>query len=229
MVSKLSLEEFLNKSFGLTIKDKNLFTKAFTHSSYKGCNPNFKGDYEKLEFLGDSVIGLSIASELFKRDISLGAISTSKDQIVSGSSLAYVGRKLDFHNYIRVGNSCCVISDSIIEDVYEAFIGAVYCEFGFETARKIVLSSLWNYFLMGELDFYFDYKTKLNTLVGQKYKGKVTYTLIDSFPSKDGSTTFKVSASWNNDSLSIGLGTTLKKAEQAAAQDALNTYFPKYK
>ncbi|AEW44903.1 Ribonuclease III [Mycoplasma haemocanis str. Illinois] len=229
MESKLSLEEFLNKSFGLSIKDKNLFIKAFTHSSYKGCNPNFKGDYEKLEFLGDSVIGLAIASELFKKDISLGTISTSKDQIVSGSSLAYVGRKLDFQSYIRVGNSCCVISDSIIEDVYEAFIGAVYCEFGFERAKKIVLSSLWSYFLKGELDFYFDYKTKLNTLVGQKYKARAFYSLMDSFPSKEETITFKVSVSWGDGFRSYGLGTTLKKAEQAAAQAALDTYFSKYK
>lgn len=219
------LSYFLNSSFKFKINSWDLFVTAFTHPSFKGSNSDVKVDYERLEFLGDSVIGFVITNELFKFKQDLKTISILKKQIIRGASLTYSARKLNLHKYIRVGNCCNCISDSMIEDVYEAFIGAVYSEFGIDKAREVILNTLWKDFLNDELSFAADHKTKLQELVYKKHKLSASYLLEGSTINNKGHTVFRVAVVWGSEIRAFGNGTKLRDAEQDAARNALLKYF----
>ncbi|OAL10311.1 hypothetical protein A6V39_02630 [Candidatus Mycoplasma haematobovis] len=219
------LSDFLNSFFKFKINRWDLFVTAFTHSSFKGNKNASKVDYERLEFLGDSVIGFVITNELFKFKEDLKTISVLKKQIIRGSSLTYSAKKINLHKYIRVGKCCNCISDSMIEDVYEAFIGAVYYEFGIDKAKEIILNTLWRDFLNNELVFSIDHKTKLQELVYKKHKLTTSYSLQNSIINNRGHTVFKVAVAWGSETKATGNGTKLQEAEQDAARNAIFKHF----
>ncbi len=132
-----NLKEFLNKN-EIPFNDINIFISAFTHSSYS--NESFENpeSYERLEFLGDSVLGYSITKFLYEKfkDWDQGIMTFIKSQFVRNDFLNQVYKELKFENLVKLGNTYTnqVVAKSIYEDVVESLIGAISLDSGFEEA-----------------------------------------------------------------------------------------------
>ena len=139
----------LLKALGKETGDTRLFELALTHSSVGG------ESYERLEFLGDRVLGLVIASALYARypDEPEGQLSRRYNALVARETCAEVGRELGLPNYIRLGKQAredgASQSDNVVGDVVEALIGAVFLESGLDAAEQLVLKG-WASLLDGQ-------------------------------------------------------------------------------
>ena len=129
---------------GYTFRNPGLLTKAMTHSSLA---PAGLRSYERLEFLGDAVVGLVVAEELFSlpESYSEGEMTEMKSATVSRRSLVRAGKRLDLQHYLRVDRGLAQRKSyppSLTANAYEALVGAVFLDGGFEEARKFILRSL---------------------------------------------------------------------------------------
>lgn len=214
--------EALSRKLGLTFNDPRIFTMALTHRSF-GSNNN-----ERLEFLGDSILGFVIAQKLYDRfpDASEGALSRLRASLVNEASLAELARKHQVGDYLLLGQgelkSGGFRRDSILSDALEAIMGAllkdqgiVACQQWIETlfAEKLENLSLTS----GQKDP----KTKLQELMQAKKLDLPDYTLLTmTGPSHE--QTFKVKCTIPLIAeASIGTGISRRKAEQAAAEKML--------
>lgn len=138
----------LAAKLGYAIVDQALLQSALTHGSHEAQRGAGGADYQRLEFLGDRVLGLAIADELFRRfpKAKEGELSARLNMLVSGTTCADVARGIDLAPFIRLGKQArddgARDSDNILGDVIEALIGAVYIEAGMDAARAMVLR-LW--------------------------------------------------------------------------------------
>jgi ribonuclease-3 len=131
----------LSERLGYSFKDPTLFEQALTHGSL----PNYAANYERLEFLGDRVLGLVIAEELYllQPGEKEGKLAARHSTMVRGEACADVAEKLGFAEIVKVGEAEKKLgvnrTRSILGDVMEAVIGAIYIDGGFEAAKKFVL------------------------------------------------------------------------------------------
>jgi ribonuclease III len=131
-------ERWIETTLGARPQDIQLYRRALTHSSRE------EGDYERLEFLGDRVLGLSMASWLYERfpDEPEGKLSWRLNALVSGSVCAEIGREIGVRPFLRLGKQArddgAADSDNVLGDVVEALIGALYVDHGFDTAKAFV-------------------------------------------------------------------------------------------
>ena len=219
------LIELLTK---LNIKPKHiaLFETAFTHSSYNADANTKHHDYERLEYLGDSVIGLVVSEVSYgaRPEMAQGPLTKMKSMLVSTNSLADLARKFDFPNYIRVGNSFSgdiSKANHLLEDVFEAFFGALYLDQGFEVARKMLIDIFIGPIKAYNVDDLTDYKSRLQEEMQAEHRESVIYQVIsESGPSHD--KRFVVHVTFDGIELGVGEGKTKKQAEQMAAKAALN-------
>jgi ribonuclease-3 len=129
---------WIEATMGVTPEDLDLYERAMTHSSRE------EGDYERLEFLGDRVLGLAVANWLYERfpDEPEGKLSWRLNALVSGSVCAAVGREVGLGARLRLGKQArddgAADSDNVLGDVVEALIGAAYLEHGFDAAQAFV-------------------------------------------------------------------------------------------
>ncbi|WP_174273321.1 ribonuclease III [Sphingomonas bacterium] len=136
-----AIAEWTRDALGHTPADPALFRRALTHSSHGGA------DYERLEFLGDRVLGLSIATALYERfpDEAEGQLSMRLNALVSGETCAEIGHAIGIPEMIRLGRQArddgAQTSSNVIGDVVESVIGALYLEGGLATAERFVLST----------------------------------------------------------------------------------------
>lgn len=218
------VSELLEK---LNIKPKHisLYETAFTHSSYNADANTKHHDYERMEFLGDSVIGLVVSEVSYgaRPEMTQGPLTKMKSNLVSTTSLADLARKYDFPNYIRVGNSFSgdiSKANHLLEDVFEAFFGAIYLDQGFEVARKLLIDIFINIIKNYNIEDSTDYKSKLQEEMQAEHRESVTYEVIsETGPSHDRH--FVVHVVFDGMELGVGEGSTKKQAEQMAAKAAL--------
>lgn len=211
----------------LNIKPKHLslYETAFTHSSYNADANTKHHDYERMEFLGDSVIGLVVSEVSYgaRPEMTQGPLTKMKSNLVSTTSLADLARKYDFPNYIRVGNSFSgdiSKANHLLEDVFEAFFGALYLDQGFEAARKLLIDIFINIIKNYNIEDSTDYKSKLQEEMQAEHRESVTYEVIsETGPSHDRH--FVVHVVFDGMELGVGEGSTKKQAEQMAAKSAL--------
>lgn len=192
--------------------------EALTHSSYSNEHKNTK-NYERLEFLGDAVLEL-ITSEYFYKETSYkeGEMTKKRASFVCEQALAYYAKELGIDKCIRVGHGQeNNINDTIIADVFESILGAIYITYGLEEARKYIYEIVVPYI---EKDFIFfgDYKTMLQEYV-QTDKKSLEYVLIKE-SGEAHNKTFEVEVKINNIIYGRGIGKSKKEAEQQAAFDA---------
>lgn len=214
--------EVLCKKLGLTFNNPELFTAALTHRS-AGSNNN-----ERLEFLGDSILGFVIAQKLYDifPDASEGALSRLRASLVNEGTLAELARKYQLGDALVLGSgelkSGGFRRDSILSDALEAIMGALYKDQGIVACRQ------WIEYLFAEKlqsltlnNWQKDPKTQLQELMQSQKMELPDYTLITmSGPSHE--QTFKVKCSVPLlEEASIGTGISRKKAEQAAAEKML--------
>ena len=215
--------EDIEKKLGYTFCNKALLETALTHSSYAnehGCKSN-----ERLEFVGDSVLGMIAARYLFELlpDVSEGALSKRRAELVCEGSLWAVADKLCLGAALRLGRGEAATGGrerhSILADCVEAIIAAMYLDGGIEPARRFVMEHILSKAKLASSANH-DHKTELQELV-QKVPGRsLTYTLAgESGP--DHSKEFLALAVLDGKAIGQGRGRTKKEAEQSAARAAL--------
>ena len=223
----------MNKTVGLlkklhiTFKDIALYEQALTHPSYNGDVNTKHQDYEKLEFMGDAVLGYVTADLVYKNrpEMSEGNLTKLRSVLVSTKPLANYARKINLPDYIRIGHSITVdqvkSSDKILENVFEALVGAVYLDAGLKYAYRLISSLLMEDILNYDVDNLTDYKSKLQEEIQAEHRDAVQYVTVEtSGPAHD--RTFKVQVLYNGIVLGVGEGKSKKKAEEMAAKSALS-------
>ena len=221
------LFSFIN-SIGLTFSDYRLLNLAFTHTSYANECRGKVDNNERLEFLGDSVLGMITAEYLFSffTRFHEGEFSKIKAVVVSEESLSEIALSIHLEKYILVGrgekSQKGELKKAILADCMEAVIAALYLDQGLETAKRFVLSFIpaqVEKMLENKLS-YKDYKTELQEYL-QKRRGKVPRYMIVSQTGPDHDQTFSVNVKLGTKVFGPGTGRNKKAAEQAAARIAL--------
>ena len=223
---KKDINIFLDK-FNIKTKNKELYERAFTHSSFNSDAKTHHHDYERLEFMGDSVLGFVVASLIFKHhpEMEEGDMTRMKSTLVQSMSLAKFAKELGYDEFIRAGHSLSFEEASknhnILEDVFEAVIGAMYIDQGIEFCIQFITKVFENEVINFKSDDYKDYKSLLQEAMQAEYRESVVYkTLEENGPPHD--RTFKVAVTFNDIVLGVGVGKSKKEAAQRAAKDALS-------
>ncbi len=217
-------KDILN-SFNIKTENYGLFLRAFTHSSYVHEHED-EMDYEQIEFIGDGVLDLVVADLIFKTysKLNQGVMTKLRSSIVCGKSLSQYARKYNFGPAIRLGHGEILSggndSDKILEDVFEAFIGATYLDQGFEFTYSLIKSITLKDIEEFDLESLTDYKSKLQEEIQSDKRGVIVYRVIKEQGSAQNKT-FEVEAIFEDIILGRGKGTSKKRAEQDAARDAL--------
>lgn len=203
--------------------DINLFETAFTHTSYCNENKNVES-YERLEFLGDKILDFIVSEYLYKnRHIFEGEMTKIRASHVCEDALAEYSLNSHFDEYLRLGKGEELTGGrgkkTILADVFEAFIGALYLDQGMEKTKEFVRNTVIKSINKNE-EIFNDYKSELQELV-QTSKKSLEYVLIrETGPSHDKE--FEVNVVVENIVYGSGIGKTKKEAEQNAAKDALS-------
>jgi ribonuclease III len=204
----------LQKSININFINKHLLLQALTHKS-----ANNKINNEKLEFLGDRVIGLVLAKKLFKLypNESEGVLDKRLATLVNRKTCYLVGWSIGIQDYIITGNKKKVNNkdNKIISDCCEALIGAVYIDRGFKFTEKFILK-IWKKELKKSNITVLDSKTKLQEFSLKLYKKLPLYKFISSSGPKH-SPVFKISVSIPGSKEFIGLGSSKQQAQQDGA------------
>ena len=206
----------LQNKINLKFKNINLLKSAITHKSHDPIN-----NYEKLEFLGDRVLGLIISMKLFKMypKEKEGILDKKLASLVNKNRCYEIGQALKLQQYILTGNSNkkkTKIENKIISDSTEALIGAVFYEKGFDITEKFVLN-MWQNLIDSSNITMIDSKTKLQEYSLKKYKSLPIYKLISSSGPKH-KPVFKISVRLKDTKFVEGIGNSKKNAEQVAAK-----------
>ena len=206
----------------------NLLHQALTHTSYANeCKNSTIMHNERLEFLGDAVLDLVVSEYLFCQlnNLPEGELTKARAVIVCEPTLARCSAELGIGEYLFLGKGEASSGGrertSILADSFEAIIGAIYLDCGFEIAAGFVLKQLQNNLLLVERGEYVkDYKTLLQEVVQKNTDSKIIYEIIEE-SGPDHHKIFKVAVLVNTKQLGIGLGKSKKEAEQLAANQAL--------
>ncbi|QGY39977.1 ribonuclease III [Pseudodesulfovibrio cashew] len=203
-----------------------LLETALTHSTYAYEHGEEK-DNERLEFLGDAVLELSISEEAFARFPNLpeGQLTRIRSRLVREASLAAMARELGLHEHIRLGRGEDMHGgrerDSILSDAMEAVFGAIFLDAGYETARHAILRICEKHWPDEVMEAKAkDYKSRLQEVTQDRNKSLPVYVLSDTH-GPDHAKLFDVEVTLPTGELFHGRGTSVKRAEQTAARAAL--------
>ncbi len=205
----------------LNIKTDNekLYETAFTHTSYSNEHED-SDNYERLEFLGDAVLELIISDYLYnEKHLEEGTMTKMRSSYVCEEACATYIDDLGFKDCIRLGSGEIEANVTIMADVFESFIGAMYLDKGFAFTNDIVLAIIKKYIDKG-IDFLHDYKSELQELVQTGNKSVVYEVIDEKGPAHDKIFTSQVIV--GDVVMGIGVGSSKKSAEQAAAKEALS-------
>ncbi len=217
--------QVLEERIGYKFKNRGLLQQALTHSSFSNEQKiNRAKHYERLEFLGDAVLEVSVSEFLYKEypHMPEGELTKLRAAMVCEPSLAFCARDLELGQFIRLGrgeeSTGGRARESITSDVMEAVIGAIYLDGGMSFARAFI-----DRFVLSDLEdksLFYDSKSNLQELIQGKLKKEFHYELLDEYgPEHD--KTFVVEVVMETEELGKGEGRTKKAAEQKAAYEAL--------
>jgi ribonuclease III len=221
--SRSDLFSRLTEALGISVKE-DLLELAFTHRSYANEAGGLPTN-ERLEFLGDSVLGLIITEELYKRypDLDESRLSPLRSGIVNTRALADIARALSLGDFLRIGKgeeaSGGRDKNSILADCLEALVGAVYLDSGFDRARGVVLRWFADAITTAsQMGIGLDGKTALQELAARLGLTSPEYEITESGPDHDKS--FIATAIVGGEKLCTGHGKSKREAEQSAARSA---------
>lgn len=210
---------------GIQYENKQRIKEALTHSSYANEHREVRRDNERLEFMGDAVLQLWSSQKLFaiRPLLSEGQMTTLRAQLVCEEALAEYNRQLGLWNYLLLGTgeekNGGRHRDSILADMFEALLGALYLDQGMKAVDIILEQVLTPAITSPKSEALIDYKTKLQEFVQADTRQTVHYQLVR----MDGPSNhpeFEVNVMMDDIILGSGVGTSKKRAEQAAAKDA---------
>lgn len=216
--------ESLQNSIGYHFKNTALLSRALTHSSYANEYNLSAGDNERLEFLGDSVLGFITAEYLFAnhRDFPEGELTKLRAYAVCEKSLFAYAQEIELGKYLKLGKGEERTGGrerpSVLSDAFEAVIAAIYLDGGMDEAKKFVLRFVVSY--VEAKPTFKDYKTALQEVVQQNHGEALEYVLV-SESGPDHNKRFEIEVHLNSNVLGRGVGGSKKKAEQNAAKEAL--------
>lgn len=205
-------------------KDEKLLERALTHSSYANEHGQSHKDNERLEFLGDSVLGFITAEYLFTHhaDLPEGELTRLRAYAVCEKSLFEFAKQINLGDYISLSKGEDKTGGrerpSVLSDAFEALIAAIYLDGGMENAKKFVLGFIADY--VEKQPSFKDYKTVLQEVI-QRNAGEVLEYVLVSESGPDHNKRFEVEAHLNSNVIGRGIAGSKKKAEQAAAKQAL--------
>ena len=205
----------LEKKINFKFKDKRLLIKSLTHKSYDKVQNN-----EKIEFLGDRVLGLVIAKKLLEiyPNEKEGILDKKFASLVNKKTCLQIGKNIKLEKYILTfnpKNKKIKVEDKVIADCCEALIGAIYLDKGFSAVENLILT-LWKENIKNSVVTQIDAKTKLQEFSLKKFKKLPTYKLISNTGPRH-KPLFKVGVKLPNSKYYISVGTSKKDAEQNAA------------
>jgi len=228
-----TLEELLlhaaeiEAKLGYTFKNRDNLALAFIHRSYVNENKEVSQHNERLEFLGDSVLGLLIADYLYRYLPSTpeGELSTLRSSLVEASSCVAYVQKLNVEKYLLLGKGERMNDgrgrDSILADLFEALIGTIYLDGGIDAAKHFLFKNfsreIENILKAPEQNW----KAQLQDYCQKKFHETPVYEVLDE-SGPDHSKTFKISVLIQEKQMGRGEGSSKKEAQQAAAEDALS-------
>tara|TARA_B100000003_G_C10911916_1_gene363588 strand:- start:679 stop:1344 length:666 start_codon:yes stop_codon:yes gene_type:complete len=210
----------LEQNLGFKISNSELYSKALTHKSYDKNN-----NYEKLEFLGDRVLGLCISKKLLQiyPDEKEGILDKKLASLVNKNKCFEIGQNLNLDKIIKIGNLTSkkyIVEKKIISDSCEALIGAIYLDKGFDFVEKFILKN-WDKDINDKNIIIIDAKTKLQEYSLKKFKVLPVYKFISNSGPKH-KPNFKIAVKLKDTPFIEAEGSSKKMAQQAAATKLLN-------
>lgn len=222
MISENRIKE-LETKLGYSFKDKNLIILALSHSSYINelTNKNRQCN-ERIEFLGDAILEMVSSEYLYKNrpNDKEGVLSKQRAALVCEKALATAARSIDLGDFLLLGKGEAANGganrDSILADAFEAVIGALYLDGGYEVVSAFVVKRV----LESGNGIFVDYKSRFQEIVQGRSNAKIVYELVgETGPEHDRK--FEVTVSINGLVLGHGVGHNKKSAEQNAAMEAI--------
>ncbi|BED92572.1 MAG: ribonuclease III [Candidatus Paraimprobicoccus trichonymphae] len=219
------LEE-LEKDLDYIFKNKKYLEMALTHSSYSHETNNKNESYERLEFLGDSVLGLITSDYIFLNCPNLpeGDLTKLRASLVCEKTLCKFSQKLNVGKYLRLSNgekkSGGEKRVSILADVFESLTAAIYLDGNIKYAENFVLKFIIPEINNASLDKFCDYKTSLQEIAQKNPEEVIKYILTDQ-KGPDHNKIFTVEVRINSNTVGVGAGRSKKEAEQNAAKKTL--------
>ena len=212
----------VEKKINYIFHNKDYIRQAFTH---KSLDTSPRKNYERLEFLGDSVLDIIVSRELMREfpEGDEGLLTQRRASLVQKPFLATIGQLLDLMDHLKIEQSVNLniekIADKQLANLFEALIGAMYLDGGIEPCRKLILDTIWAH--------------KEEAWKSTNYKGKlIEYChsheienpvfLVKDISGPDHQKTFEIQVKIGSKTYASGLGTNKKTAEQTAAQLALD-------
>ena len=212
----------LLKQLNIETNHESLYLKALTHTSF--ANENDCDSYERLEYLGDAVLEVLMSEYLYKNtDFKEGVMTKMRAKYVCEDALYEYSTRLKLNEYLRLGHgeeeNGGKYRKAIVADIFEAFIGAIFLDQGFDTAKEFFYKNVIPLIENKEIEFDNDYKSILQELV-QTDKRSLEYVVVDETGPAHNKT-FKVIVKIDEIIYGEGVAHSKKEAEQKAAHDAL--------
>ncbi|WP_413828979.1 ribonuclease III [Methanobrevibacter sp. UBA412] len=217
------MNELLNK-FNIKTNNLDIYETAFTHSSY-AVKQELPLDYERLEFLGDSILNMFVSDILFKMhpNFGEGKLTKIRANYVCQQALIFYSHKFGLDQYVKLDFEDSYLTKnevlSITADVFESFLGAIYLDQGFDTVKKFLIETIYPY-IKQKLIFFYDYKSSIKEY-GDANEVKVDYELLEE-KGLPHNKTFKMCILIDGEQYGTGVGKNKKDAEQLAAKEAIS-------
>lgn len=205
--------------------NKKLITQAFVHSSYVNENKLYREDNERLEFMGDAVLQVWTTKKLFeiRPKLSEGQMTTLRAQLVCEDALAQYTKQLKLGQFLKLGvgeeKTGGRNRASILSDMFEALLGAIYVDQGMEPVSRILEEVVTPAITQPKQESVIDYKTKLQEMIQSDSRKTVHYEILQ-VQGPSNRPQFEVAVLLDDIILGKGKGSSKKKAEQRAAKDA---------
>ena len=219
-----TLSKILKEKFDISFKNEALLVEAMIHSSYANEHKEMKGIYnERIEFLGDAVLELTISDWLFRQfpHFQEGQLTKLRAQIVCEDSLSLLAKECSLNEYLLLGKGETLSGGrekpAVLCDVFEAFIGALYLDKGMEEVQRFLDQVIVPKIKNGRYELITDFKTELQEYLQQNGTVNIRYELIkEEGPSHD--KVFTVQVTVDGKKYKTASGKTKKAAEQMAAK-----------
>ncbi len=222
----MNLKEWL-KQHQIVVKDIHQIECAFVHRSYLHEHQNtYPEDNQRLEFMGDAVLQLWTASYLYNLNPKLteGNMTKLRSQMVCESSLAKIAFKLGLNEFLKLGHGEILeqgqLRDSTVADMFEAFLGALYLESGYQYVSPLLDDIFKDLEEFKQFNSVIDFKTELQEYVQADNRRTISYVLL-SVDGPSNQRIFETSVQIDGITYGKGKGSSKKRAEQAAAKEAL--------
>lgn len=220
---------FIEQITGFPVIQPGLYLRALRHrSKLVETNLHSNESYEQLEFLGDAVLDLVVTEIIFDRFPSRneGFMTQMRSRIVKGETLAAISLSLQLSSIIEVGDRVrdqgIESSSSVLADIFEAILGALYRDHGYNAARAFVAAQVEHYIDFDQLENEKDnFKSILLELAQSRKMAPPVYHVVQ-MSGPDHDRTFEIQVMINDTPLGIGIGKNKKKAEQIAARESLS-------